>query len=200
MSAQRKPALSVTEYLAFEHQQQDKHEYLDGNIYLQAGASVAHNLICSNIIAGLRPFLRGSPCRVYPSDIRIKIPQRRHYVYADVTVICGTPILDELDPETVRNPKIIFDVLSPSTENYDRGRKFQSYRRIAELEEYLLISQDTIRVEHFVRQSTTMWTMTEYTDITATITLPSLQVALPVRTIYEELELSEELESEASDE
>jgi Uma2 family endonuclease len=196
MSAQPKHALSVAEYLAFERGQQDKHEYVDGDIYLQAGASVAHNLICANIIAGLRPQLRGSSCRIYPSDIRIKIPQRRHYVYADVSIICGTTMLDDVDPETVRNPKVIIEVLSPSTENYDRGRKFQAYRRIPDLEEYLLVAQESIRVEHFVRQTRTIWTMTEYTDLIATIDLPSIHVALPVRTIYEELELSEESDSE----
>src|SRR5215212_668013 len=163
-------------------------EYLEGNIYLQAGASVAHNLICANIIAALRPQLRGGSCRIYPSDIRIKIPQRPHYVYADISIICGTPMLDDVDPETVRNPKVIIEILSPSTENYDRGRKFQAYRRIQALKEYILVAQETVRVEHFARQTATMWTMTEYTDLAATIDLSSLHVALPVRAIYEELE------------
>ncbi len=195
MSAQPKHTLSVAEYLAFERGQQDKHEYIDGDIYLQAGASVAHNLICANIIAGLRPQLRGSSCRIYPSDMRIKISQRHHYVYADVTIICGTTMLDASDPETVRNPKVIIEILSPSTENYDRGRKFQAYRRIPDLEEYLLVAQESIRVEHFVRQTTTIWMMTEYTDLSATIALPSIQAALPIRTIYDELELSEDSDS-----
>lgn len=199
MSAQPHHTMSVTEYLAFERTQQDKHEYFEGAIYLQAGASVAHNLICANIIAALRPQLRGGPCRVYPSDIRIKIPQRRHYVYADVSVICGATILDDADPETVRNPKIVIEVLSPSTEDYDRGRKFQAYRRIPDLEEYLLVAQESVRVEHFVRQTATMWTMTEYTSLDATVDLPSLHSTLPVRAIYEELELSEEADAESPD-
>ena len=105
-------------------------------------------------------------------------------------------MLDDSDPETVRNPKVIIEVLSPATESYDRGRKFQAYRRIPDLEEYLLVAQESVRVEHFVRQTTTMWTMTEYTDLSATIDLPSIHVALPVCTIYEELALSEESDSE----
>ena len=104
-------------------------------------------------------------------------------------------MLDEVDPETVRNPKVIIEVLSPSTENYDRGRKFQAYRRIPELEEYILVAQEGVCVEHFVRQTVTMWTMTEYTKLAATIDLASLHVTLPVRAIYEELELSEESDS-----
>src|SRR5215211_1815149 len=111
MSAQPNHTMSIAQYLAFERDQQDKHEFLEGEIYLQVGASVAHNLICANVIAALRPQLRGSSCRVYPSDIRIKIPHRQHYVYADVSVICGTVLLDDLDPETVLNPKIVIDVL-----------------------------------------------------------------------------------------
>lgn len=198
MSAQPERTLSVAEYLAFERGQTNKHEYFEGEIFLQAGASIAHNLICANIIAALRPQLRGSSCRIYPSDIRIKIPQRQHYVYADVSIICGPPLLDSADPETVRNPKVIVEVLSPSTEQYDRGRKFQAYRRIAGLEEYVLVAQESVRVEHFVRQTATMWTMTEYSDLAATLTLPSLQVLLPVRAIYEELELADE-SAEASD-
>ena len=199
MSAQPKQTMSVAEYFAFEHNQQEKHEYYEGAVYLQAGASVAHNLICANIIAALRPQLRGQRCQVYPSDIRIKIPQRRHYVYADVTIICAPVLLDEADPETVRNPKVIIEVLSPSTEDYDRGRKFQAYRRIPDLTEYLLVAQDSIRVEHFVRQTTTMWTMTEYIDLDAIIKLTSLQIVLPVRAIYEDLELDDEHIDDAPD-
>lgn len=199
MSAQPSHSMSVAEYLAFEHGQLDKHEYFEGNIYLQAGASVAHNLICANIIAALRPQLRGSSCRIYPSDIRIKIPQRPHYVYADISIICGTPMLDDVDPETVRNPKVIIEILSPSTEDYDRGRKFQAYRRISELEEYILIAQESVRVEHFVRQTTTMWTMTEYSALAAMIDLPSIRITLPVRAIYEDLDLSEEPDSASID-
>lgn len=105
-------------------------------------------------------------------------------------------MLDEVDPETVRNPQVIIEVLSPSTEDYDRGRKFQAYRRISELEEYILVAQQSVRVEHFVRQTATMWTMTEYSKLAATIDLPSLLVTLPVRAIYEELELSEESDTE----
>jgi len=183
MSAQPDNVMTVAEYLAF-----DKHEYFEGAIYLQAGASIAHNLICANIIAALRPQLRGGSCRVYPSDVRIKIPQRRHYVYADVSIICGAVLLDEADPDTVRNPIILIEVLSPSTEDYDRGRKFQAYRRIPELAEYILVAQECVRVEHFVRQTLTMWTMTEYSDRRAAMLLPSIQAALPLDAIYEDLE------------
>ena len=199
MTAQPKQIMSAAEYLAFERAQQDKHEFYEGEVYLQAGASVAHNLITANLIALLRPQLRGGPCRVYPSDIRIKIPQRSHYLYADVSIICGPILFDDADPETVRNPKIIIEVLSPSTESYDRGRKFQAYRRIPDFDEYLLIAQDTIRVEHFVRQSATMWTMTEYTQLAAIIQLSSIDMRVPMASLYEDLELGEEGELDGYD-
>jgi Uma2 family endonuclease len=194
MPAQPKQIMSVAEYLAFERAQQDKHEFYEGEIYLQAGASVAHNLITANLIALLRPQLRGRPCHVYPSDIRIKIPQRRHYVYADVSIICSPILFDEVDSETVQNPKVIIEILSPSTENYDRGRKFQAYRRIPSFDEYLLIAQDAIRVEHFVRQSASIWTMTEYTHLAMLIQLSSIDVSISMASIYEDLELDEEEE------
>src|SRR5262245_16984251 len=132
MSAQPKHIMSVAQYLAFERGQTEKHEYFEGEIYLQAGASVEHNLISANLIAALHPQLRQKPCKVYPSDIRIKIPRRPHYVYADVTIICGDPLFDDQQRDTIRNPAVIIEVLSPSTEQYDRGRKFQSYRTIPE--------------------------------------------------------------------
>ncbi|GAB4208466.1 MAG: Uma2 family endonuclease [Roseiflexaceae bacterium] len=181
------PGLSVAEYLAFERGQSDKHEYFEGEIFLQAGASVAHNLIVANLIAALRPQLRGGPCRVYPSDVRLKIPNRRHYVYADVTLICGPPVFDDAEQDTVRNPTVIIEVLSPSTEQYDRGRKFQSYRTIAGFQEYLLVAQDALRVEHFVRQSEMIWTMTEYNQPDAVVELAAVGARLGLAAIYEEI-------------
>ncbi len=156
MSAQPELLLSITDFLAFERGQQEKHEYLNGRVYRQAGASFLHNLVCANVIAALRPLVRGGTCRVYANDLRLKIPQRQQYLYADVTVIRGAIVRDATDADTARNPRLICEVVSPSTEDYDRGKKFQAYRRIPELAEYLLIAQDTVRIEHFVRQSTTM--------------------------------------------
>ncbi|HEU4327973.1 MAG TPA: Uma2 family endonuclease [Roseiflexaceae bacterium] len=187
MSASPKRRMSVAEYLVFERGQTDKHEYFEGEIFLQAGASVAHNLITANLIAALRPQLRGGPCRVYPSDIRLKIPNRRHYVYADVTIICGPPVFDDAEQDTVRNPILIIEVLSPSTEQYDRGRKFQSYRTIAGFQEYLLVAQDTVRVEHFVRQSDLIWTMAEHSRPDAVVDLAAVGARLALEAIYEDV-------------
>ena len=141
MSAQPTSLVSVEEYLAFERRQREKHEFFAGEIYLQAGASMAHNLITANSIGSLHQQLRASPCNVLPSDMRIRTPRRRQYMYPDATIICGAPIFDDDYHDIIINPIIIFEVLSPSTEQYDRGRKFQAYRTLPTLQEYLLISQ-----------------------------------------------------------
>jgi Uma2 family endonuclease len=138
MPAQPTALVSVEEYLAFERRQHEKHEFFNGEIYLQAGASIAHNLITANIIGILHQQLRANPCTILPSDMRIRTPRRRQYMYADATIIYGSPIFDDEYNDTIVNPTVIFEVLSPSTEQYDRGRKFQAYRTLSTLQEYLL--------------------------------------------------------------
>jgi Uma2 family endonuclease len=189
MSAQPTSLVSVAEYLAFERRQPDKHEFFDGEIYLQAGASIAHNLITANIIGVLHQQLRANPCTILPSDMRVRTPRHKQYMYPDATIICGSPIFDDEYHDTIINPTVIFEVLSPSTEQYDRGRKFQAYRRLSTLQEYVLISQTMMRIEHFKRQNEMMWLMIEYTQPDQVIELTSVACTLPLTTLYEKVGL-----------
>ena len=190
MVAQPVPLTSVMDYLAFERNRPERHEFFDGQIVLQAGASINHNILTANTIGSLYQQLRGKPCVVLPSDMRIRTPQRRQYMYPDVTVMCGSPTFDDEHQDTITNPTVIFEVLSPSSENYDRGRKFQAYRSIPSLQEYVLISQTVFRVEHFTRQNDMIWLMTEYLHPDQVIELSSIVCSLSLATLYEKVDLS----------
>ena len=150
MPAMPKPLLTPEEYLARERRAETKSEYLRGEVFAMAGASRAHNLIASNAAGELRQQLRDRPCEVYPSDMRVKVSPSGLYTYPDVTVVCGEPQFEDAEVDTLLNPKVLVEVLSPSTADYDRGGKFTHYRRLPSLQEYVLISQDRPLVEHYV--------------------------------------------------
>src|ERR1700757_5307277 len=138
MSSQVEPQYTVAEYLALERKAEYKSEYFDGEIIAMTGASEKHNLIVTNVIGELRQGLKERPCRVYPSDMRVKIPRTRTYVYPDVIVVCEEPKFDDDYRDTLLNLLLIVEFLSESTESYDRGRKFIQYRKIDSLSEYIL--------------------------------------------------------------
>jgi Uma2 family endonuclease len=136
MTAQPKPYMTEAEYLDLERVSLSKHEYFAGNVFAMTGASEQHNLIASNVTAALHHQLRGRSCRIYPSDMRIKVVQTGLNTYPDLTIICGPPqFTDPIKRDTLINPTVIIEILSPSTERYDRGLKFQNYRTIASLQE-----------------------------------------------------------------
>jgi Uma2 family endonuclease len=138
----------------------EKHEFFDGEIFLMAGASNAHNLIVANAIHVLKTAL-GAKCRVYPSDMKVFIPATGSFTYPDVSVLCGTPqFYDDID-DVLCNPEVLIEVLSDSTENYDRGKKFESYRSVASFTHYVLIAQDRKQVEHYARQADGAWLLRE---------------------------------------
>lgn len=147
---------TVEAYLEMERTSPEKHEFFDGEVFLMAGASYEHNLIVSGLGFALLGALRGK-CQVIPSDMRLFIPATGQYTYADTSVLCGKPELTPENPPALCNPEMIFEVLSESTERYDRGSKFASYRTIPSLAHYVLISQDKILVEHFSRQADGGW-------------------------------------------
>jgi Uma2 family endonuclease len=140
---------SIAEYIRRERDALDKHEYRDGQILLMAGGTADHSLIVANAIREIGNRLKGKPCHVYDSNLRVRIPRTILYTYPDATILCGPRQLDPDDPsgETVTNARVIVEVLSPSTEAYDRGEKFDRYRQLDSLEEYVLISQATPRLE-----------------------------------------------------
>jgi len=205
----REHRYSITNYLARERNACDKHEYRDGEILLMAGGSADHSLVTLNVGGELRSILKGKPCQVYDSNLRVRIPRTVLYTYPDATVICGPRALDPNDPagETVTNPKLIVEVLSPSTEAYDRGEKFARYRLLDSLEEYVLVSLSTPRVETFYRApapapnpnpdpaaataAERTWLISTTNGTSASAKLLSLGVALPLAEIYRGLEFAQ---------
>lgn len=190
MSAQPEVYLSPDEYLLQERQRAYKSEYLAGHIYALAGGSRRHNLLVANIVAALHRQLRQRSCTVYPSDLRIHIPGRNYYTYPDVSVACEPLRFTDDEQDTVLNPVVIIEVLSKSTENYDRGRKFKHYRTITSFQEYLLIAQDSVHIEHYVRQPDNQWLFVDVDDPNETIVLSCIQCDLLVTDIYEKVDVT----------
>jgi Uma2 family endonuclease len=181
------PIATPAEYLALERSAREKSEYVNGHIYAMAGASRPHNLIVANIIGELRTRLRGRPCEAYVSDMRVKVQRTGMYTYPDVVALCGEPRLEDAELDTLLNPSVIVEVLSPSTESYDRGEKFAHYRRLDTLQEYVLVAQVRHRIEHFRREGD-HWVLTEISDPGEELTLSSLGCTLAVADIYDRVE------------
>lgn len=164
MTAQPRQNLTETEYLERERVSAIKHKYYAGEIFAMSEASEAHNLIASNVNASLYAQLRGRGCRIYPSDMRIKVVQTGLYTYPDISIVCGkSEFTDMARRDTLINPTIIIEILSPPTERYDRGVKFHNYRTIVTLQEYVLIAQNTYHIERYARYETHAWMLTEAT-------------------------------------
>ena len=187
MVSQPKPYYTPAEYLALERAAEYKSEYLAGEIYALAGAGEQHNTLTLNIAAELRTQFRGRPCRVYASDLRVKIAASGLYTYPDVVTACGELRFEDGHRDTLLNPTVVFEVLSPSTEAYDRGKKFAHYRRLESLMEYVLVAQDEVYVEHYTRQGND-WLLREARARGDTIRLPSIAAALTLASIYENVE------------
>jgi len=181
------PRLTPEEYLDLERRATHRSEYVDGRIYAMAGASRAHNLVVGNTFSELRAQLRGRPCEAYVNDMRVKVSRTGLYTYPDVVALCGEPRFEDARVDTLLNPGVIVEVLSESTEGYDRGEKFAHYRRLESLQEYVLIAQDRARVEHYAR-SGEHWMLTEISDPEGVLTLASVGCAVPLREIYDRVE------------
>lgn len=189
MAAEFKPRLSFDEYLATECKAEYKSEFVNGRIYGMAGASPEHNLIVINIGSELRAQLKSKPCRVYASDLLLRIDAKNTGRYPDVTVVCGeSQFYKSENLDALLNPTLVVEVLSPSTENYDRGVKAEEYRSIFTLKEYLLIAQDRCHVEQFIRQSDNQWLLTEFSNLEENLYLPSINCHLLLREVYENVE------------
>jgi Uma2 family endonuclease len=192
MSSLPKSYISPEEYLARERVADFKSEYYAGEIFAMAGATEAHNLIVTNVVRELSAQLKSRPCRVYPSDMRVKVDPSGLYTYPDAVVACGEIRFEDEDRDTLLNPVIVVEVLSPSTEAYDRGGKFAQYRRLNSLKEYVVIAQDRYLVERFVRhEDGQQWILTEFSGPAATLVLPSIQCAVPLAEIYDKVEFPE---------
>jgi Uma2 family endonuclease len=177
--------VSEKEYLAFERNALDKHEYYKGEIFLMSGASFKHNLIESNFRLLLGNYLKGKKCREFGSNLRIHIPQNTLYTYPDILVLCDEPDFVDDEFDTITNPSVIIEILSPSTANYDRGAKFDLYREITTLKEYVLVDAKTIHVVVYTRNMDNTWTLSETKDLNDNIHLPSIDFTVNVADVYE---------------
>src|SRR5215471_7354934 len=189
MSSQAQQRYTPEEYLAHERQAECKSEYYAGNIFARAGASRWHNLIVANVIGELRAQLKGHPCTTYPSDMRVKISPTGLYAYPDVTVVCGDAQVEDTQQDTLLNPTLIVEVLSESTEAYDRGSKFAHYRKLASLLEYVLITQTKPHLEHYVRQPDNRWLLAEADSVHDTLHLPSINCQLALAEVYDKVDI-----------
>lgn len=179
--------LSPEEYLAIERRAEYRSEYVDGVVYAMAGGSERHNLLAANIIISIGVQLRNRPCRVYPSDLKIRVPNSKRFFYPDVSVVCGETVFADDERDVILNPILIVEVLSESTAAYDRGKKFLSYQQIDSLQEYLLVSQDEEIVEHYVRQGNDTWLYTKAIGLEETLILPSIDCEVALREIYDKV-------------
>ena len=187
MLPQTIPYLSEEEYLELERNSETKHEYFDGEIFAMSGASRKHNLIVANVVGELRSQLKKRPCRVYPSDMRLKIESTKLYTYPDVMIVCGKEIFADDREDMLLNPDVIIEVLSDSTESYDRGKKFGHYRQIASLKEYVLISQNSRKIEKFLKTEHRQWIWDETDEENPEIILESVECALHLDEIYDKV-------------
>lgn len=184
MASDPRPRVSPEDYLALERRSETRSEYLDGEIFAMTGASERHNLLAGNLYTTFRAQLRPRGCRVYVSDMRVKVSATDLYTYPDVVVVCSKPQFEDAEVDTLLNPQVIVEVLSKSTEDYDRGTKFVHYRAIPSLTEYLLVAQDQIHVEHHLRQAEG-WLLTETDRLDDVLDLPSAGARLDVAEVYD---------------
>jgi Uma2 family endonuclease len=194
MTALPKRRFSEEEYLMIERAADYKSDFCDGEIYSMAGASERHLLLCSSIVGSLYAQFKGRPCKVYQSDMRVRVADAGMYTYPDVVAVCGQPRFLDARRDTLLNPQLLVEVLSPSTVDYDRGNKIWRYRRIESLTDYLIVAQDGVLVEHGRRNSAgqDIWTVREYAELSDRIELGSLGAGLSLSDIYERIDFQEE--------
>jgi Uma2 family endonuclease len=191
MSLQPKTYVTPEAYLELERKADYKSEYLNGEIYAMGGASPRHVLIVTNVVAELRNQLKNRPCTVYSTDLRVRVSPNGLYTYPDVVVVCDTPQFSDQHQDTLTNPTLIVEVLSPATKDYDRGEKFEQYRTLDSLKEYVLIAQDKHHVEHFVRQPDATWLLSETHRLGDTVELIAIGCQLQLTEVYEKIDLLE---------
>ena len=180
--------LSEEQYLAIERVAEFKSEFLDGVMYAMSGGSMRHSALARNILAKLDVRLQPGECQTFGADLRVRVSSRM-YAYPDVSVVCGKPQLADEQKDVLLNPIMISEVLSPSTELYDRGLKFQLYRSIPSLREYILVDQNKVQIEHYIRQDSSAWTLRDHQGLEQELKLDSIGVALPLRLIYAGVDL-----------
>ncbi len=192
MSAIPKTKLTPEEYLEFERKSEERHEYFDGEIFAMSGAKRNHNVIAWNIGGELRQKLKDRNCEAYPADMRVFVPETELYTYPDLVVVCGEPKFKDAVFDTLLNPVLLIEVLSDSTESYDRGKKFQHYRSIESLREYVLVSQNEARIEKYVKSGDGFWVLSEAVGTDAEIEFSSIECRIALSEVYAKIDFSDE--------
>ena len=180
-----KKKYTIEEYLEMENAAAEKHEYYQGEIFAMSGPKYQHVLVTGNLFGSLMNELKGKPCKPLVSDMRVHIQKNTLFTYPDISVVCGEPKFLNDDEWNLLNPTLIIEVLSPSTKNYDRGDKFNLYRDIPTLKEYILVEPETIGIESFYINANGQWELKEYKKIDETLQIKSIKVSLKLEAIYE---------------
>ena len=197
MSSVPKTLMTEAEYLAYERASEIRHEFWRGELFAMAGASEGHNLASGNLFVAVQLALRDKPCRAYTHDMRVFASQSRAYVYPDIVVACPPIEFKDEKRDTLLNPQVVVEVLSPSTESYDRGKKFDLYRQSESLRQYVLIAQDEPRVMSYIRQSDGVaWLLTPLAGLNAVLEFPTLGLSVPLSEIYRNVEFPPPLTTE----
>ena len=184
MSTVPKTLLTPQEYLARERQADFRSEYYRGEMFAMSGASWEHTLIKDSLASEAANQLKSGPCRVLTSDLRVKVQATDLYTYPDMVIVCAEPLFEDDTFDTLLNPRVVVEVLSPSTEKYDRGTKFAQYRQLPSVQEYVLVAQDRPLVERYVRQTDETWVLTAFSDLTQTFAFGAVPVQVPLAEIY----------------
>jgi len=190
--AQKLIAIDPAEYLRRERLSEFRSEYFAGEMFAMAGGSFRQSLIKLNVGAEFRSALKGKTFIACDSDLRIKVSASGLYTYPDASVICEPVEFEDEQRDTVLNPVLLVEVLSPSTEAYDRGKKFEHYRRISSLRDYLLVSQDAPHIEHFHRNENQTWTLTDINGMDAKVDIASLGISVQLREVYDKVDFTSE--------
>lgn len=191
MSAVAKTKMTEEEYLAKERASDFKSEFFNGEMFAMAGASIRHNLIKDNLIVRIGSQLAGSSCRTVSSNQRLKVDSTGLYTYPDFMIVCGKFERAELDSETIINPQVIIEVLSDKTESYDRFEKFEHYKRLPSVREYLLVAQKRVGIERYVRTAEGEWQIRSFTKADESFVFATVPVSVKVADIYESVEFPE---------
>lgn len=192
MNAIAKTKLTPEEYLEFERKSEERHEYFDGEIFAMSGARRNHNKAATNVSGLIWQHLRGKECESYSNDMRVFVPKTGLYTYPDVVVVCGEPKFQDKVFDTLLNPTLLIEVLSESTENYDRGKKFQHYRSIESLQEYILVSQNEARIEKYVKSGDGFWMLSEAVGLNSEIEFSSIECRVALAEVYDKIDFSDE--------
>ena len=189
MATHSKTFLTPEQYLEIERKAEFKSEYYQGEMFAMGGARWTHNRLVANLIASLHQQLRSGPCQTLPSDMRVQVNATGQYTYPDVIVVCGEPQFLDETRDTLLNPSLIVEVLSPSTEARDRGRKFEYYCSVESVSEYLLVSSERVRAELYTRQPEGRWLLTAVNRMEDSLDLQSVGVHLALADLYEKVDL-----------